>query len=120
MDCEIIGYGYDGEGVGRLDGKVVFLPYALKGEIVEFCKEEEKSKFIKGCVKKICQESCQRRSAPCPYFGKCGGCTLQHAKYDYQLEIKKELLVSQLKKVGFCGEVKIVSSPKEFGYRNLY
>ena len=50
---DIIGYGYDGEGVGRLDNKVAFLPFALEGESVEFLATEEKSKFVRGKVLSI-------------------------------------------------------------------
>lgn len=115
---EISGVGYDGEGICRLDGKVVFLPYALKDEVVEFIKTDEKSKFIRGKVKRIIKKSEYRCSSPCPYFGKCGGCMLQHSTYENEIEIKKELLSMQLKKVGYFGDIFIYSSPKDYGYRN--
>lgn len=114
----ISGYGYDGEGVARLDGKVVFLPYALEGEEVEFSKLEEKKGFIKAKLQRVLKENENRCKPPCPYFGRCGGCALQHAKREHQLQIKKNLLISQLKKVGFDGEVEVVASPVDFGYRN--
>lgn len=115
---EVTGYGYDGEGVARLDGKVVFLPYALKGEKVEFFKTKEKSSFINGTVTRVLTESEHRCPALCPYFEKCGGCTLQHANYNHELEIKKDLLKGQLSKIGFLGNIDVIGSPKEYGYRN--
>ena len=118
FNCEITGYGYDGEGVARLNGKVVFLPYTLMGEKVGFIKLKEKSSFINGKAKEILNPSNHRCPAPCPYFQKCGGCTLQHAIYAHELEIKKNLLKNQLKKVGYFGNIDIVGSPKEYGYRN--
>ncbi len=115
---EIIDYGYDGEGVARLDNKVVFLPYALKGEEVEFTKVEEKSKFVKGKVYKVSKPSVQRCKAPCPYFESCGGCGFQHTNYAYEVEIKEALLRVQLAKIGYHGIVEIEKSPKEYEYRN--
>ena len=115
---KITDYGYDGEGVARFDGKVVFLPYALKDEIVEFVKTEDKSSFSRGKVTKVLHENENRVIPPCPYFGNCGGCTLQHAKYDYEIEIKKNLLAEQLQKVGYTGGIEVCKSPKEYGYRN--
>lgn len=116
--AEISGYGYDGEGVARLDGKVVFLPYALRGEQVEFVKTQEKSKFSRGKVVNIIKKHSRRCKPPCPYFEKCGGCTFQHAEYEYELEIKKELLLQQLQKVGYVGDVLVVGSLNDYGYRN--
>lgn len=111
-------YGYDGEGVARGDGKVVFLPFALIGEEVEFESGDEKSSFIRGKVTKICKQNPNRIEPPCQYFGKCGGCSLQHACYDHELEIKKQLLKAQLRKTKFQGEIEVFASPKEFEYRN--
>lgn len=116
--AEIHGYGYDGEGVARIGGKVVFLPFALKGENVEFVVTEEKNSFLRGKVEKVLSANSKRIKPKCPYFMKCGGCTLQHADYDYELEIKQELLANQLKKVGFLGQIDLCASPKDYGYRN--
>lgn len=116
--AEIIDYGYDGEGVARLDGKVAFLPYTIKGEVGEFEKIDEKSKFIKGKLCKIVKASHDRKPAPCPYFESCGGCAYQHMTYEKELEIKAGLLRNQLKKIGYCGDIEIKRSPKEYGYRN--
>lgn len=116
--ADIVDYGYDGEGVARLDGKVVFLPYTLKGESVEFVKTDEKSRFVRGKIEKIVKASPCRQSAPCPYFETCGGCAYQHTDYATELEIKKNLLQFQMKKVGFVGDVEIYNSPNVYGYRN--
>lgn len=118
FDCAIEGYGYDGEGVGRLDGKVVFVPYALRGERVEIEFVDEHSSFYRGKLKKVLKASDKREVAPCRYFGRCGGCSYQHTSYQNELDIKKELLANQLKKVGYDGEIAIEPSDERYGYRN--
>ena len=88
----IDGYGYDGEGVARLEGKVVFIPYALRGEKVKFSIKSNQSSFLRGKLIEIQSKSNKRTLPPCPYFTKCGGCNYQHTTYENELGIKKELL----------------------------
>lgn len=114
----ITGYGYDGEGVCRVDGKVCFLPFVLKGEKVLFSLTKDNSSFSRGRVLKILKPSEKRVDAPCPYYTKCGGCTYQHTTHENELNIKKELLVGQLKKLKYSREIQIVPSMHEYGYRN--
>lgn len=115
---KIEGYGYDGEGVCRVDGKVCFIPFAIKGEIVEFEVAKETSSFNRGRLLNIIQESNLRQKPPCPYYQKCGGCTYQHISHDDELEIKKDLLKGQLVKVGFKEEIDVIKSQEEYFYRN--
>lgn len=114
----VSGYGYDGEGVCRVNGKVVFVPYALRGEKILGEIEDDRSSFCRGKLIEVKEGSKDRQVAPCPYFGECGGCAYQHTSYENELTIKKELLINQLKKVGYDGEVEVVPSPKVYGYRN--
>lgn len=116
--AKITSYGYDGEGVCRVDGKVCFVPFALKDEEVEFSIVKSNSSFSRGELTKIIKKSEKRTEPPCPYFGKCGGCTYQHTTHENELEIKKELLASQLKKLGFNEDFEVFPSSKEYGYRN--
>jgi len=115
---EITGYGYDGEGVARVDGKVVFVPCALRGEKVLGEIEDNRSSFCRGRVLDVLEKSKNKQIPPCPYFGECGGCAYQHTNYNNEIEIKKELLSSQLKKIGILQEIEVFPSPKEYGYRN--
>lgn len=115
---EVIGYGYDGEGVCRVDGKVVFVPYALRGEKILLKIEDSRSSFCRGKVIEIKEKSPIRQNAPCPYFERCGGCVYQHTTYQNELEIKKDSLSSQLNKIGINNEIEVIPSPFEYGYRN--
>ncbi len=114
----ITSYGYDGEGVTRLDGKVVFVPYALEGEEVEISIEKSNTSFDRGVLQKVCKQSPHRIKPPCPYYQTCGGCCYQHTLYSNELEIKRKLLKTQLNKVGYEGDIEIIASPHEYGYRN--
>lgn len=114
----ITGYGYDGEGVCRVNGKVCFVPFSLRDEDIEFQITKDTSSFARGELLKVLSKSDKRVTAPCPYYQKCGGCTYQHTTHQNELDIKKELLENQLKKVNFHENVEVVPSSKEYGYRN--
>ena len=114
----IIDYGYDGEGVGRVDGKVCFVPFTIKGEDVTFEVIKNKKSFYQGRLKEVLKESALRIEPPCKYFGRCGGCRYQHLPYDEELKIKAELLKRQLGKVGFDGDIEVVPTELEYQYRN--
>lgn len=116
--AEITGYGYDGEGVCRLDGKVCFVRYVLKNEKVSLKIKSSKSSFCKGELLKVLVKSPLREEAPCPYFTKCGGCVYQHTNYENELKIKLQLLKNQFSKIGYNKEINFVPSPKQYGYRN--
>lgn len=121
MDKKILqiqDYGYFGEGIAKDNGKVCFVPYSLKDEIVEAYIVQDNAKLSKCRLDKVVKPSPLREVPPCPYFGQCGGCAFQHTSYANELEIKKNMLISQFKKVGFADEIEIISSPNEYNYRN--
>lgn len=115
---EVTSYGYDGEGVLRVGGKVCFVPFVLKDEKISFKIYKETSSFCKGKLEKVEDRSSLRTVPPCPYFGVCGGCTYQHTIYENELNIKKELLKGQLKKVNFDKDILLQQCDAEYGYRN--
>ena len=118
MITRIEDYGYDGEGVGRVNGKVCFVPFTIVDELVEFDVTKENSTFIKGKLRNVIEKANERSLPRCEYFGRCGGCAYQHLGYEDELNIKKTLLSRQLKKVGYDGQIEIVASPQEYNYRN--
>ena len=115
---EIIDYGYDGEGVGKLDGKICFIPYTIKGEKVLFDIVKTTKSYCQGRLKDIVIKSSIRQRATCKYFGECGGCRYQHLPYEEELKIKTYILQKQLSKIGYTGAIKIISSDRPYGYRN--
>ncbi|MFQ5736072.1 MAG: class I SAM-dependent RNA methyltransferase [Thermodesulfobacteriota bacterium] len=117
---EITGLAFGGKGVGRIDGKVVFVPYAAPGDLVRVRITKEKSSFSEGELAGIERPSPLRRDPPCPLFGDCGGCALQHMGDGPQLEWKQRILEETL---GRIGKIKPefdapAPSPEAFGYRS--
>jgi len=77
-----------GDGLIRVDGKVFFIPGVLPGEIIDFEVISEGKKFSRGAVTAINQPSPDRTGPICEYYGRCGGCNLQHLDYQSQLQLK--------------------------------
>ncbi len=117
-DVEIFDYGFDGEGVCKIDGKICFVPYVIKNEIIDLKIIKENSKFMFGEILNFKRTASTREKPLCPYFSVCGGCAYQHINYINELEIKKMLLSRQLQKLDYNGIVNIYPSEKEYFYRN--
>lgn len=87
---EIIDAASDGRGVGRHEGRVVFVPYTAPGDIVDVRIVGVKKKMLEGKVTKMVQASSQRTEPVCQHFGVCGGCKWQHIGYEYQILSKQK------------------------------
>ena len=113
---------YGGDCLGRLaDGRAVFVPFVMPGELAEVEITEQKERFARGRVVRLLEASPDRINPPCPYFTLCGGCHYQHLNYPQQLELKKELVRDQLERIGKLTnlpDIQITASPVAFGYRN--
>ena len=112
---------FGGEGVGRVDDFVVFVPFVLVGETVEAEVTEVKKSFARARLLRVITPSPERVEAPCPYFRNCGGCQYQHADYSAQLRIKQKQVADLFERVGrFRRELvaPIVPCPQPYGYRN--
>jgi 23S rRNA (uracil1939-C5)-methyltransferase len=117
---------YGGDGLARFPsekqgpGKAVFVPFTLPGETVEAESTEEKPGYARARASQIIQASTRRVQPECPYFVRCGGCHYQQADYALQLEIKKQILRENLRriaKIEFLGEIQAHASPP-WNYRN--
>ena len=120
MRIEIFDYGMNGEGVGKIDGKITLVNDALVGETVEAEITQSNKNFNLAELKKVLIESNQRVIPPCPYFYSCGGCSLQHFAYAEQLKFKTLLVKKTLKKIANL-DVEVencVASDNVFNYRN--
>ena len=113
---------FGGEGLGRLpDGKVLFVPYSLPGELVKVKIVKDFGDYAEADLIDLLEPSPERRDPLCPYYGVCGGCQFQHAVYQAQLNLKKTILYETFARAGWKEEVPlegVVPSPKEFFYRN--
>lgn len=120
---EISGYTHQGLGVTRYQNKVVFVPYALKGEIIEILPIAEKKNIVYGQIAKICKQSPHRTTPACDLTKTCGGCALQHADYTEQLNIKTEIIQNALERLGKQKNIQdkikpIISMTEPYHYRN--
>ncbi|MGE5576360.1 MAG: 23S rRNA (uracil(1939)-C(5))-methyltransferase RlmD [Syntrophothermus sp.] len=100
IELEITGLTHSGEGVGRREGFAVFVPGALPGERVKARITEVKKNYATALLDAIFQPSPERQEPVCPVFRKCGGCQLQHLKYEAQLSYKRQLVVDALNRIG--------------------
>jgi 23S rRNA (uracil1939-C5)-methyltransferase len=114
-----------GYGLAYLpSGQVVLARHALPGETVTVTIEESKKKLMLGKAAEILSPHPGRTIPPCPYYGECGGCDLQHCQYSTQLKTKKSILEDLLQRQpGLDLRDKswplreIIGSPQQFGYR---
>ena len=112
---------FGGEGVGRADGYVVFVPGGLPGDRLRVRLVQVRTRFGRGSIEEVLEPSPQRVEAPCPYFGRCGGCRLQHVAYPAQLAFKSKQVADALERLGGLRDVPlrpIIGAEETFGYRN--
>lgn len=113
---------YGGEGLGRLqDGRSVFVPFVLPGELVTVEITEDKQRYARGKAGQWLEISEKRIAPPCPYFGDCGGCHYQHIAYGDQIETKVDILRDLFSRNAGIDDIplKVVElSDREYHYRN--
>jgi 23S rRNA (uracil1939-C5)-methyltransferase len=97
---EILDLDHEGRGVGRLAGKAVFVAGALPGEQVRVGRLRRHARHDEATLLEVIAASPARVSAPCPAFGRCGGCALQHLESAAQLAAKSHELRAQLARIG--------------------
>jgi len=112
---------YGPAGVGRSDGKVVFVPGTVPGDEVIVRLDEEKKTYATGQLVALQRPSSQRRHPPCPYATRCGGCSWQHVAYAEQLRAKEAAVCEHLRRIGGISDpplLPIIPSPQEWHYRH--
>lgn len=91
---------HEGRGVGRADGKVIFVEGALAGERVRYASRRKKASYEIAEIVEILRESASRVTPRCPHFGVCGGCSMQHLDVATQVAVKQRVLEDNLWHVG--------------------
>jgi len=89
---------YGGAGLARDEGKAIFVPFTLPGEVVEAHAVEDRTSYANAELDVVVEASAERVKAPCPYFGECGGCHYQHASYEAQVKLKMGILRETLER----------------------
>ena len=121
VELQIDDVAFGGNGVGRSEGKAVFVPFTIDGERVAARVVRQKKNFAEAELEHVAEPSPHRVTPECPYFGCCGGCSYQHIAYDHQLALKDRQVEQTLRRIGRFSEPPlrpIVPSPKEYRYRN--
>ena len=86
---------FGGKALARVDGKTVFIPFALPDEELDITVTVNKRDYSEAAIKKVLTPSPHRIEPPCPYFGHCGGCNLQIADDDFQQSLR-QIMVAEL------------------------
>jgi 23S rRNA (uracil1939-C5)-methyltransferase len=121
VDLRIEDVAFGGKGVAREQGKAVFVPYTIDGEIVSAEIVREKKQFAEADLVEVKESTPYRVEPQCSYFGRCGGCAYQHIGYEHQLEIKWRQVRDALQRIGKLKDVPmrpIIPSPRQYAYRN--
>ncbi|SIS65500.1 23S rRNA (uracil(1939)-C(5))-methyltransferase RlmD [Salimicrobium flavidum] len=98
---------HEGDGVGKVDGYPLFVPYGLPGEKAQVKVIKVKKNFGFGKLLEVEEESADRVTPPCNVYYQCGGCQLQHMSYSRQLTMKKNQVENVMKKIGHLEHVPV-------------
>ena len=121
LELAVDDLAFGGEGVARADGFVVFVRGGLPGDRVRVRITEARARYGRGVIEEVLAPASDRVEPPCPYFGRCGGCRLQHLAYHAQLAFKEKQVRDCLTRLGGLGEFEIrpiLPAPEPYGYRN--
>ena len=111
----------EGKALARVDGMVVFVDFAVPGDVVDIQVFRKKKNYMEGFISRMAQPSPYRQEAFCEHFGVCGGCRWQPLPYEMQLEAKRQQVYDQLIRIGHLEVPEIrptLPSPRTRYYRN--
>ena len=120
LETTIERIAFGGDGVGRVEGVVVFVPFTAEGDRVRVQLNAVKKNYLRGKAQKILEPSPFRVDSQCRYYAQCGGCQYQHIDYRHQLQIKKSQIIDAFQRIGRMKTVPIkdcIPSPQCYGYR---
>ena len=119
-EAEITAMSSDGNGIAKIDGMVVFVPYTAVGDKLKIRIVKVQKNYSFGIIEEMLQPSPDRVDDHCPVYKKCGGCAFRHISYEAELRHKAEFVQSNLRRLGGLDPVMlpITPSPLVQGYRN--
>jgi len=97
---DILSLDHEGHGIARIDNKVTFVDGALAGERAEITVYRKHAKYNSANAVAILKASAQRTTPRCVYFGRCGGCSMQHLEPSAQVAAKQRVLEDNLARIG--------------------
>ncbi len=117
MQIEITGLNHSGEGVGRYEGKVYFVPFTVPGDLVEVEPGKQARRFGYARLKEVIRPSPDRVTPLCEHMERCGGSNLHHISYPVQLKLKRKLVNDALQRIGNLRDVRVLPT---IGMKNPY
>jgi len=121
-NLEVIDAGAKGKTIAKApDGKVVFLPNAVPGDVVDVQTYKQRKGYYEGKATAFHTYSDKRTEPACEHFGTCGGCKWQHMDYSHQLYYKEKEVINNLKRIGHLELPEItpiLGSKEQYFYRN--
>lgn len=121
ISVRIVDIAFGGEGVGRVDDFVLFVPFVLVGELVEVEITEVKKSFARAKLLRVVEPAAERVEPACAHFAACGGCQYQHIAYATQLALKHKQIADLFERIGGLKRElvsPVVPCPQPYGYRN--
>ena len=118
---KILDMTHEGTGIAKIDGFPVFVSNTLTSELLDIHIIKANNKYAVAKPLKFYQKSKKRTEPFCDVFNRCGGCDLQHIKYEEQLIIKKQIVERNLQRIGGFDNLlvdKIIGMEKPYNYRN--
>ena len=128
-NLEISAIAAEGKGLARADNFVVFIDKAIPGDVVNARIIQKKKDYAMAEIDELITPSQKRTEPFCEHFGMCGGCKWQHVEYDYQLELKTQLVIDAFRRIGKtelsnllpilgCEETRFYRNKLEFTFSN--
>ncbi len=121
LELDITTVAFGGDGIGRVDNFVVFVPFVVEGERVEVEIVEVKRRYATADLVRVITPSPLRIEPRCPYYMKCAGCQYQHVAYEHQLDLKRRQIRDVFERIGRMANPPVepvVGSPRQYHYRN--
>lgn len=121
VELEITDLNTSGEGVGRYEGRVVFVPNTVTGDRLKAKIIQSKAKFARGKIAQLLTSSPHRIRPGCIVADKCGGCQWQHIEPSYQREAKQQQVIQAFQRIGGFEDVQvqpILHTANSLNYRN--
>jgi len=120
IEMEVTSVAFGGSGCGRLDNKVIFVPYTVDGDVIRCEITDIRARYARGIMKTLLQASSHRTIPRCDVYGLCGGCCYQHITYEHQLALKEKQVWETFQRIGKFAHLfmrPIIESPQSYHYR---
>lgn len=118
---EITAIAAEGRGLGRQEGKVIFVDYGIPGDVVDIRLTKNKKDYAEGNITNLVSASKLRQDSFCELFGLCGGCRWQHISYEQQIAYKHNIVEESFRRIGKLTDYElqsILGCSLTRGYRN--